>query len=33
MPRYTLQSTPFLNNTRPVIWLDVEKRKPTWSRR
>jgi len=27
MPRYTLQSTPFLNNTRPVIWLDVEKRK------
>ena len=27
MPRYTLQSTPFLDNTRPVIWLDVEKRK------
>jgi hypothetical protein len=27
MPRYTLQSTLFLDNTRPVIWLDVEKRK------
>jgi hypothetical protein len=27
MPRYTLQSASFLNNTRPVIWLDVEKRK------
>ena len=27
MPRYTLQSTPFLNNTWPIIWLDVEKRK------
>ena len=27
MPRHTLQSTPFLNNIRPVIWLDVEKRK------
>jgi hypothetical protein len=27
MPRYTLQSAAFLNNTRPVIWLDVEKRK------
>ena len=27
MPRHTLQSSAFLNNTRPVIWLDVEKRK------
>ena len=27
MPRTTLQSSAFLNNTRPVIWLDVEKRK------
>ncbi len=27
MPRYTLQSSAFLNNIRPVIWLDVEKRK------
>ena len=27
MPRYTLQSAAFLKNTRPVIWLDVEKRK------
>ena len=27
MPRYTLQSSAFHNNTRPIIWLDVEKRK------
>ncbi len=27
MPRHTLQSSAFLKNTRPVIWLDVEKRK------
>ena len=27
MPRHTLQSAAFLNSTRPVIWLDVEKRK------
>jgi hypothetical protein len=27
MPRHTLQSASFLNNIRPVIWLDVEKRK------
>ncbi|MFM2211709.1 MAG: hypothetical protein RL639_903 [Verrucomicrobiota bacterium] len=27
MPRHTLQSDAFLKNTRPVIWLDVEKRK------
>ena len=27
MPRHTLQSAAFLKNTRPVIWLDVEKRK------
>jgi hypothetical protein len=27
MPRYTLQSSAFHKNTRPVIWLDVEKRK------
>jgi hypothetical protein len=27
MPRYTLQSTAFHKNTRPVIWLDVERRK------
>ena len=26
MPRYTLQSSAFHNNTRPIIWLDVEKR-------
>ena len=27
MPHYTLQSSAFHNNTRPIIWLDVEKRK------
>lgn len=27
MPRHTLQSAAFLKNLRPVIWLDVEKRK------
>lgn len=27
MPRYTLQSDVFRKNLRPVIWLDVEKRK------
>jgi hypothetical protein len=27
MPRHTLQSSTFHKNTRPVIWLDVEKRK------
>jgi len=27
MPRYTLQSSAFHKNTRPVIWLDVERRK------
>lgn len=27
MPRYTLQAEAFRKNTRPVIWLDVEKRK------
>lgn len=27
MPRHTLQSSAFRKNTRPVIWLDVEKRK------
>lgn len=27
MPRHTLQSAAFLKNIRPVIWLDVEKRK------
>ena len=27
MPRYTLQAACFLKNVRPVIWLDVEKRK------
>ena len=26
MSRYTLQSSPFRQNVRPVIWLDVEKR-------
>lgn len=27
MPRYTLQAEAFRKNTRPVLWLDVEKRK------
>ncbi len=27
MPRFTLQSRAFKQNTRPVIWLDVERRK------
>ncbi|MCX6919631.1 MAG: hypothetical protein NTX41_10080 [Verrucomicrobia bacterium] len=26
MSRYTLQSSPFRQSVRPVIWLDVEKR-------
>jgi hypothetical protein len=27
MPRYTLQTEAFRKNTRPILWLDVEKRK------